>query len=94
MVDVEHPDVLIVGAGASGGVAAQALAEAGFGVLCLEQGQWQDRAEFPATRSTYELEARYRWSGSPNVRGLAEDYPVDDSESDIAPLMFAGWAAA
>lgn len=90
MVDVEHPDVVIVGAGASGGVAAQALAEAGFGVLCLEQGQWQDRADFPATRPTYELEARYRWSGSPNVRGLAEDYPVDDSESDIAPLMFAG----
>ena len=32
----------IVGAGASGGVVALRLAEAGFRVVCLEQGDWHD----------------------------------------------------
>ncbi|OBJ95441.1 glucose dehydrogenase [Mycolicibacterium fortuitum] len=87
---MEHADVLIIGAGASGGVAAGALSTAGFDVVCLEQGNWPDRADYPAQRSTYELEARKQWSGSPNVRANPADYPIDDSASDIAPLMFAG----
>ncbi|MCT9934462.1 GMC family oxidoreductase [Planotetraspora sp. A-T 1434] len=87
---MEQAEVLIIGAGASGGVAATALADAGFDVLCLEQGTWPDRAEFPAQRVTYELEARKQWSGSPNVRRNAGDYPIDDGDSDIVPLMYAG----
>lgn len=87
---MEQADVLIVGAGASGGVAAGRLAEAGFDVLCLEQGEWPDSSAYPAPRLTYELESRNRWSGSPNTRGLPEDYPVDDSASDVAPLMYSG----
>src|SRR5688572_16197103 len=39
-------DVLIVGAGASGGVVALRLAQAGFRVTCLEQGEWHDRTEY------------------------------------------------
>jgi choline dehydrogenase-like flavoprotein len=53
---VERAEVLIIGAGASGGVAAGALSEAGFDVVCLEQGEWPDRASYPAQRPTYELE--------------------------------------
>jgi len=67
---LEHADVLVVGAGASGGVVVGALAEAGFDVVCLEQGHWPDRAEFPALRPTYELEARKPWMGNPTIRGL------------------------
>lgn len=87
---MEHADVLIVGAGASGGIAAGRLAEAGFDVLCLEQGHWPDRTQYPAPRLTYELESRSRWSGSPNRRRRPEDYPVDDTQSDVSPLMYAG----
>jgi choline dehydrogenase-like flavoprotein len=83
-------EVLIVGAGASGGVVARRLAEAGVGVVCLEQGRWHDRSEFRGTEPDWELTARKQWSGSPNVRGLPEDYPVNDEESDLAPLMFNG----
>ncbi|MCZ1075629.1 GMC family oxidoreductase [Rhodococcus sp. A5(2022)] len=87
---MEQADVLIIGAGASGGVAAGALAVAGFDVLCLEQGTWPDRTEYPAQRTTYELEARKQWSGSPNIRDKRVDYPINDAESAVAPLMYAG----
>ena len=40
------PDVLVIGAGASGGVVARRLAEAGYQVVCLEQGRWHDRGEY------------------------------------------------
>lgn len=81
-------DVVIVGAGASGGVVARRLTEAGFSVVCLEQGTWPDRSAFPAPRADWELRASKRWSPDPNVRGLDEDYPIDASASAIVPLMY------
>ena len=83
-------DVLIIGAGASGGVVARRLAEAGFGVVCLEQGEWHDRSEYRGVELDWELTARKQWASSPNIRELPEDYPVDDSDSDVAPLMYSG----
>ena len=83
-------DVVVVGAGAAGGVVARRLAEAGIGVLCLGQGEWHDRAYYRGAELDWELTARKQWSGSPNIRGLPDDYPVDDADSDISPLMFAG----
>lgn len=86
----EPADVLIIGAGASGGVVARRLAEAGISVVCLEQGMWHDRAEYRGAELDWELTARRQWSSSPNIRALSEDYPVDDTASDVSPLMFAG----
>ncbi|MFE7423361.1 GMC family oxidoreductase [Rhodococcus sp. NPDC057529] len=87
---MDEADVLIIGAGASGGVAAGALVEAGFDVVCLEQGEWPTPSDYPANRSTYELEARKQWSASPNLRGATTDYPINESSSDISPLMYSG----
>ena len=42
----EPVDILVIGGGVSGGVVAKRLAEAGLSVVCLEQGQWPDRADF------------------------------------------------
>ena len=71
----EPADVLIIGAGASGGVVALRLAEAGFKVVCLEQGTWLDRADYPGNKLDWELKARKDWATSPNIRGLPAGLP-------------------
>ncbi len=84
------PDVLIIGAGASGAVAAKRLGEAGFGVVCLEQGGWPDYSKAGADRPDFELTSGRDWSWDPNARGAAADYPVEESDSDITALMWNG----
>lgn len=81
-------DVLIIGAGASGAVVALRLAEAGFRVVCLEQGHWLDRADYPGNKLDWELRARKQWATSPNVRGLPDDYPIVEDDTPVSPLMY------
>ena len=81
-------DILIIGSGASGAAVAWRLSDAGFRVLCLEQGRWQKPQEYPTRFADWEFRAATSFSYNPNVRGLPEDYPVNDSESAISPLMF------
>ena len=81
-------DVLVIGAGASGGVVAKRLAEEGLSVVCLEQGGWHSASEYPDERSPWELMLAKPWHPNPNVRALPEDYPCDVSAAEISPLMF------
>lgn len=83
-------DVLIIGAGAAGGVVGRRLAEAGFDVVCLEQGVWPDRDEYPGPKPDWELQVLKQWSANPNVRRGPADYPINSEDSEIAPLMFNG----
>ena len=85
----EEADVLIIGAGPSGSVAAKHLSAAGLKVVTLEQGRWPDADEFPGRRPEFELVSQKQWHPNPNVRDRERDYPIDTSESDINPLMFA-----
>jgi len=84
-----EPDVVIVGAGASGAAVAWSLAGAGFRVVCLEQGDWLPPAStFPAMGDDWELRRLTDWNADPNVRQLPEDYPVSAADSTYTPLMY------
>jgi choline dehydrogenase-like flavoprotein len=84
----DEPDVLIVGAGASGAAVAWSLSEAGQRVVCLEQGDWVSPASLPHARDDWELHRLTDFNPDPNVRQLAADYPVNDAASTFTPLMF------
>ncbi len=84
------PDVLIVGAGPGGSMAAYELSRQGLSVVCLEQGFMPDRSKYTGRDPEWELTTRKTWNPNPNIRDNPQDYPVDTSESDINPLMFAG----
>jgi choline dehydrogenase-like flavoprotein len=83
-------DVLVIGAGPSGSIAAHTLATRGFDVLCLEQGDWVNPSDYPANHAEWELLIQQQWHHDPNVRRNPADYPTDVSESDLSPVMFNG----
>ena len=83
-------DILVVGAGASGGAVAAWLSEAGFSIVCLEQGYWQDPSKYASASPDYEFEMMTNWSIAPNVSQRAEDYPINVPESPVTPVMFNG----
>ncbi|OUS89663.1 GMC oxidoreductase [Rhodococcus sp. NCIMB 12038] len=83
-------DALVIGAGPSGVVAARVMAESGYRVRVLEQGDWPDVADYPSTKLERELIQAGPWNPNPNVRRGPSDYPVNDSDSDIHTFMFNG----
>jgi choline dehydrogenase-like flavoprotein len=85
----EVADVLVIGAGASGSVAVKELAENGFSVVCLEQGDWTPPSEFAGDKPEWELLRQKTWHPNPNVRSGPSDYPVDTTDSDVNPLMYS-----
>ncbi len=90
MSSTTQVDAVIVGAGLSGGLTAATLARAGWSVVCLEQGDWPDYSKARADYPDFEVTADRYWARDPNVRKAPVDYPVDDTESDISPLMWNG----
>ena len=84
----ELVDVVVVGAGASGAAFTWSLAREGFSVLCLEQGGWTNPSQYPSTEQDWELHRQTDFNPDPNFRGMPEDYPVNDSDSPISPLMY------
>jgi choline dehydrogenase-like flavoprotein len=81
-------DVLIVGAGASGAALAWSLADTRMNILCLEQGGWMDPEQYPANAADWELHQLSDFNPNPNGRNRPEDYPVNDQDSVISPMMF------
>ena len=85
---IENPDVLIIGAGASGAAAAWSLSETNLKIVCLEQGAFMNPDEYPSTKVGWEAMKYDKFNVSPNVRKLQSDYPINDLESPIAIANF------
>ncbi|MBN9074415.1 MAG: GMC family oxidoreductase [Rhizobiales bacterium] len=76
-------DVLIIGAGATGSLAALVLAEAGLDVVCLEQGSWVEAQDHPHLHSDWTWQRRTKWSPDVNKRTHPDDFPVNSDSSQI-----------
>lgn len=86
----EPVDVLIIGAGASGAAVAWSLADTKMRIVCLEQGDWMNSAEYPTTKKNWEVQQHGAYSVDPNVRGLKTDYPINGNDSPIDVVNFNG----
>jgi choline dehydrogenase-like flavoprotein len=84
----EIVDVLIVGSGASGAAVAWSLAETKMKILCLEQGDWMKQSDFPSNGRDWEARRFSDFAISPNRRGRATDYPVNDDNSPMKVANF------
>ena len=71
-------DVLIIGAGASGGAVAWSLADTKMHILCLEQGDWMKPSEYPSAGRDWEARQLDDFHYSPNRRARETDYPVNE----------------
>jgi choline dehydrogenase-like flavoprotein len=81
-------DVLIIGSGATGAIAALVLASAGFSVVCLEQGGWIEPHDHPHYSGDWQWQQRTRWSADVNVRRHPDDFPIASDSSRV--LMWNG----
>jgi len=84
----ERCEVLVIGAGASGGALVWSLAERGVDVVCLEQGDWVDPGAMPKSGADWEVRGRRAWNASPALRGGAVDYPVTNLGEDPVDCFF------
>lgn len=75
----ESFDVIIVGSGAGGGMAAKILSEAGLNIAVIEAGQFFDPAD-PVTRT------QLKWSWESPRRGASSTRPFGDFDA-----AYGGW---
>ena len=81
-------DVVVIGAGASGAAFTWRLADTGAKVVCLEQGGWVPPESMPALTSQWERARARSHNPYPNVRMNQWDYPIDDADAAIKPLLY------
>jgi len=79
----EPADVLVIGSGASGALAALVLGQAGLRVVCLEQGGWTAPEDHPHYSADWEWQRQKRWHPNNNIRKGRDDFPVESTTSNI-----------
>lgn len=88
MLDIA--DVVIIGAGASGGAVAYSLAETKMRIVCLEQGDWTKPTDYPSNGRDYEGRQMGEFYHNPNRRNRVTDYPINEDNSPIKVANFNG----
>ncbi len=69
---------------------AWSLAETKMHILCLEQGDWMKPTDYPSQRARLGSPPLQRFRHSPNRRGRATDYPINDADSPMKVANFNG----
>jgi choline dehydrogenase-like flavoprotein len=87
---LEMADVVIIGAGASGGAVAWSLADTRMKIVCLEQGDWMKPTDYPSNGRDWEAQQLSAFNYSPNRRGRVTDYPINEADSAIRVANFNG----
>lgn len=81
-------DYLVIGSGASGAAFSWKLSKNGAKVLCLEQGEFIDPNSYPKNKNHLEIAALTEWNWNSNFRDNKFDYPINNQNTPIQPLMF------
>lgn len=90
MKSATESDVLIIGSGPGGASVASRLINCGLKVICLEQGTFTKRADYPLNYMNWEQYKYSKFSPNPNTRNSEFDYPINNSDSPISVANFNG----
>lgn len=89
-MNMDEPDVLVVGAGAAGAALSWRLAGLGATVVCLEAGDWIDPETIPKAHLDWEVRSRHYWNPAASLRQLRADYPVTNlGDNPVEPYMYS-----
>lgn len=84
-------DVVVVGAGASGAAFSWAVSgDSGLRVVCLDRGRWPDPFSYPTSDPAWEVRRQHDANPNPNIRRADTDYPIDDTDTPIKPILWNG----
>ena len=85
---MKNIDFIVIGSGASGSAFSWKMSKAGAKVVCIEQGDFVSNKSYPKKKKDIEVAALKEWNWNPNIRKNKFDYPIDNSNSPIHPLMY------
>tara|TARA_A100001011_G_scaffold164070_1_gene172707 strand:- start:42 stop:1604 length:1563 start_codon:yes stop_codon:yes gene_type:complete len=84
----DNIDFIVIGSGASGAAFSWKMSMAGAKVVCIEQGDYVKTNSYPKKKKDIEIASLKEWNWNPNVRKNKFDYPINNSNSPIHPLMY------
>jgi choline dehydrogenase-like flavoprotein len=87
MAEPQGFDFVVIGAGPTGAAAAWRLASGGARVACIDRGDWFDYAALDRDGADWEWRRSRQWSSNPNIRRGSADYPIDEEDSPIKPMI-------